>query len=53
MTTGSLRYAGVTGYYWASPAYPSELYAYLLDFDSAGVLPSDNLTRWYGFTVQR
>ena len=52
MTTGSLGYAGLTGYYWASTAYPSELYAYTLDFNSTNVFPSDNNSRWYGFTVQ-
>ena len=52
MTTGSLRDAGVSGDYWASPAYPSELYAYDLDFYSANVIPSNNDVRWAGFTVQ-
>ena len=51
MTTGSLRDAGVSGDYWASPAYPSELYAYDLDFYSANVVPSGSNDRWYGFTV--
>ena len=52
MTTGSLRYAGNAGSYWASPAYPSELYAYYLAFSSANVNPSNNNDRWYGFTVR-
>ena len=53
MTTGSLRGAGNDGYYWGVSAYPSELYAYFLNFGSAGVYPSDYGTRWYGFAVQR
>ena len=53
MTTGSLRSAGYTGYYWGVSAYPSELYAYYLNFNSANVYPSDSdAGRWYGFTVQ-
>ena len=52
MAIGSLKRAGGNGYYWASPAYPSELYAYDLDFYSANVVPSGSNDRWYGFTVQ-
>ena len=52
MTTGSLRYAGNAGSYWASPAYSSELYAYYLAFSSANVNPSNNNDRWYGFMVR-
>ena len=52
MTTGSLRSAGYTGYYWGVSAYPSELYAYNLNFNSVIVFPSYNVDRWYGFTVQ-
>ena len=52
MTTGSLRSADYTGYYWGVSAYPSELYAYNLNFNSVIVFPSYNVDRWYGFTVQ-
>ena len=52
MTTGSLRDAGVSGDYWASTVYPSELYAYDLDFYSANVVPSGSNDRWYGVTVR-
>ena len=52
MTTGSLSYAGLVGYYWASPAYLSTLSAYNLSFNSANVFPSTYSARWYGFTVQ-
>ena len=52
MATGSLRNAGGNGDYWGVSAYPSELYAYVLDFSSATVVPSDYGTRWDGFTVQ-
>ena len=52
ITTGSLRGAGLSGYYWASTAYPSELYAYYLDFNSTNVFPSNNYNRWNGFTVR-
>ena len=51
MTTGSLRNAGGNGDYWGVSAYQSELYAYVLDFSSATVVPSDYGTRWDGFTV--
>ena len=51
MTTGSLRAAGVNGYYWASAAYPSELYAYDLVINSANAYPSYYDARWFGFTV--
>ena len=51
MTTGSLSYASLVGYYWASPAYLSTLYAYDLDFNSANVYPSNSNSRWLGFTV--
>lgn len=49
---GSLRLAGYNGYYWATTAYPSELYAYNLDFNSTNVFPSYSSDRWYGFTVR-
>ena len=52
MTTGSLRNAGNNGNYWASTAYPSELYAYNLNFNSTNVNPSNNNNRWNGFTVR-
>ena len=52
MTTGSLRNAGFGGYYWGVSAYPSELYAYNLSFNSAYVYPSSNNHRWQGFTVR-
>ena len=52
MTTGSLRNAGGNGDYWGVSAYQSELYAYVLDFSSATVVPSDYGTRWDGFTVR-
>ena len=52
MTTGSFSYEYSNGYYWASPAYPSELYAYYLDFNSANVCPSNYTSRWLGFTVR-
>ena len=48
---GSLRYAGYGGNYWASTAYPSELDAYDLHFNSGNVFPSYNNARWSGFTV--
>ena len=51
MNLGSLGGAGVDGYYWASPAYPSTLSAYNLSFNSANVFPSTYSARWYGFTV--
>ena len=52
MNLGSLGGAGVDGYYWASPAYPSTLSAYNLSFNSANVFPSTYSARWYGFTVR-
>ena len=52
MATGSLRNAGGNGDYWGVSAYPSELYAYVLDFNSAIVVPSNYDGRWNGFTVQ-
>ncbi len=52
MTTGALRYTGLVGYYWGLSAYPSELYAYALNFDNADVDPSGISDRWYGFAVQ-
>ena len=52
MATGSLRYAGTNGLYWGVSAYPSELSAYYLNFNSAVVYPSNNNDRWRGFTVQ-
>ena len=52
ITTGSLRGAGYGGYYWASTAYPSELYAYNLHFNSTNVFPSHYDHRWVGFTVR-
>ena len=51
MATGSLRNAGGNGDYWGVSAYPSELYAYYLDFNSANVYPSNYTSRWLGFTV--
>lgn len=50
--TGSLGYAGYSGNYWATTAYPSELYAYYLDFNSTRVYPSTDSARWNGFTVR-
>ena len=52
MTTGSLRYAGYSGFYWGVNAYQSTLYAYILHFNSASVDPSGYSDRWGGFTVQ-
>ena len=52
MPTGSLRSAGYTGYYWGVSAYPSELYAYNLNFNSVIVFPSYNVDRWFGFAVR-
>ena len=52
MAIGSLKRAGGNGYYWASPAYLSELYAYSLDFGSTNVYPSHYYHRWLGFTVR-
>ncbi len=52
MTTGSLWYAGRNGFYWATTAYPSELNAYDLNFDSTSVVPSRNYGRRDGFTVR-
>ena len=52
MSTGSLRYAGIVGFYWASTTDPSELSAYNLHFDSSSVYPSSSSNRWSGFTVR-
>lgn len=48
----SLRTAGLGGFYWATTAYPSELYAYNLYFNSTNVDPSYYNNRWCGFTVR-
>ena len=50
--SGSLRRAGYSGRYWSSTAYSSTSNAYNLYFNSGGVLPSYNGTRYYGFSVR-
>ena len=49
---GSLKFADLAGAYWGVSAYPSELYAYYLSFNSVIVYPSRSSHRWTGFTVQ-
>lgn len=52
MNLGSLKVAGVSGYYWGVVAYTSPLSAYTFLFDSATVYPSSYYTRWNGLAVQ-
>ena len=49
--SGSLRYAGLSGFYWSSTAVSSN-YAYFLYFRSGGVYPSNSVYRYYGRSVR-
>ena len=42
---------GSVGYYWSSSLY-SSAYGYRLSFDSGGVNPASNNSRFYGFSVR-
>ena len=50
--SGSLWYAGNSGYYWSSTAYSSTNRAYYLSFGSGYVSPSFGGYRYYGFSVR-
>ena len=50
--SGSLRGAGILGYYWSSTATSSASYAYTLDFGSGYVDPSYDYSRYYGQSVR-
>ena len=50
--SGSLRSAGSNGNYWSSTADSSTSFAYLLDFYSGYVAPSNNGNRYVGFSVR-
>lgn len=52
VVSGSLEYAGYSGYYWSSTAYSSASTAYYLYFLSGYVAPSDDIYRCYGFSVR-
>lgn len=52
LSTGSLRYAGLSSYYWSATTYPNATYAYALHFTSTNVYPSDYNARFYGFSVR-
>ncbi len=52
VSSGSLRYAGDSGYYWSSTANSSTSNAYLLYFASDYVYPSTYDYRYYGFSVR-
>ena len=52
VSSGSLRYAGDSGYYWSSTAYSSTNSAYGLYFGSGYVDPSNISSRYYGFSVR-
>ncbi len=52
MRSGSLRYTGITSYYWGGTAFSSELLAHNLNFGGATVNLSDNVSRWIGFTIR-
>ena len=47
----NLNYAGRSGTYWSGRAYSSS-YAYYLNFNSSGVVPSGSHTRYIGFSVR-
>lgn len=51
VVSGSLKYAGYSGYYWSSNAY-STSYAYYLYFLSGYVAPSPDICRYYGQSVR-
>jgi hypothetical protein len=42
---------GTYGYYWSS-SLDSQAYGYNLNFNSEGVNPANNNTRFYGFSVR-
>ena len=50
--SGSLRYAGLSGYYWSSTASSSTNIAYYLNFYSGYVDPSYDTNRYNGFSVR-
>ena len=52
VSSGSLWYAGDSGYYWSSTAYSSTNRAYSLYFYSGDVNPSYYGNRYYGFSVR-
>lgn len=52
LNTGSLRYADSSSLYWSATTYPNIKYAYHLDFDSTGVIPSNHHHRFHGFSVR-
>ena len=53
INSGRLRYSGLGGYGWSSRANSSDLRnAYRLSFDTSGVAPSNDLSRWNGFPLR-
>ncbi len=52
LSTGSLRSANASSYYWTDTVYASSSYAYYFFSGNTTTGPSYNDGRWYGFAVQ-